>query len=381
MATIHGVCDERFAAVGKVLSNNIDSGADVGASVAVVLDGEFVVDIWGGSKDAEGTEPWEADTITNVWSTTKTMMALSALVLVDRGELDVFAKVAKYWPEFAANGKSDIEVRHLLSHTSGVSGWAQPFVVEDLYDWEKSTSVLAAQEPWWEPGSASGYHLISQGHLVGEVVRRITGQKLGAFFAQEIAGPLGADFHIGLAEQHHGRVADVIPPAPTEIDFATIDFNSVAMKSYMGPAPKAEVAWTKAWREADISAANGHGNARSVARVQSVVAGNGEVDGVRLLSPATVDLIFQQQAEGIDLVLAEPLRFGIGYALPPSLNMPNLPDGKICYWGGWGGSKIVVDVGRNLTIAYMMNRMDSGLLGDPRAADLVDAVYAACGRA
>ena len=380
MATIHGVCDERFAAVGKVLSDSIDSRADLGASVAVVLDGEFVVDIWGGSKDADHTEPWAQDTITNVWSTTKTMMALSALVLVDRGELDVFAPVSKYWPEFAANGKSGVEVRHLLSHTSGVSGWAQPFVIEDLYDWEKSTALLAAQEPWWEPGTASGYHLLSQGHLVGEVVRRITGQKLGAFFAQEIAGPLGADFHIGLAPEHHGRVSNVIPPAPTEIDFSTVDFTSVAMKSYTGPVPQAEVSWTSAWREADISAANGHGNARSVARVQSVVAGNGEVDGIRLLSPSTIDLIFQQQSQGIDLVLAEPLQFGIGYALPPSMEMANLPEGKICFWGGWGGSKIVVDVGRNLTIAYMMNRMVSGLLGDPRASDLVDAVYASVGR-
>ncbi|MBI5947075.1 MAG: beta-lactamase family protein [Chloroflexi bacterium] len=381
MADVHGTCDARFSAMRDLLSANIDSGADVGASVAVTLDGKPVVDIWGGWADTAKTKPWQADTITNVWSTTKTMTSIAALVLVDRGELDVFAPVAKYWPEFAANGKAAIEVRHLMSHTSGVSAWAQPVVVEDIYDWEKSTSMLARQAPWWEPGTASGYHALNQGHLVGEVIRRITGQSLGTFFAKEVAGPLGADFHIGLDPKEFHRVSNVVPPPPLPVDFAAMDPDSVAVKTFTGPAPDATVAWTEAWRRAEIGAANGHGNARSVARIQSVVACGGEVDGVRLLSPKTCELVLQEQANGVDLVLGIPARFGIGYGLPQAEMVPYIPDGRVCFWGGWGGSMIVIDQDKRMTVAYMMNRMEAGLVGDSRGAGLIEAAYAAIGAA
>ena len=207
-ATVHGECDERFAGVRSLLQGNLQRGADVGASVAITLDGEMVVDLWGGWADEARTRPWEADTITNVWSTTKTMTNLCALVLADAGELDLDGPVAKYWPEFAAAGKADrVLVRHLLAHTAGLPGWAEPITVEDLYDWEKATGLLAAQEPWWEPGTASGYHAVTQGYLVGELVRRVTGQSLGTFFRERLAGPLGADFHIGLDPAHIDRVA------------------------------------------------------------------------------------------------------------------------------------------------------------------------------
>ncbi|MBI2766387.1 MAG: beta-lactamase family protein [Chloroflexi bacterium] len=380
MTTVQGTCDDRFTAMRDLLQANLDSGADLGASVAVTLEGAPVVDLWGGWADAEKTRPWTADTITNVWSTTKTMTSLSALVLADRGELDVFAPVAKYWPEFAANGKGAIEVRHLMSHTSGVSAWAQPVVVEDIYDWEKSTSMLAAQAPWWEPGTASGYHALNQGHLVGEVIRRISGMSLGTFFAKEVAGPLGADFHIGLDPAEFHRVSNVVPPPPLPVDLSAMDPDSVAVKTFTGPAPDASVAWTEAWRRAEIGAANGHGNARSVARAQSVVANGGEVDGVRLLSPKTIDLIFQEQANGMDLVLGVPARFGIGYGLPDAVTFPYLlQDGRICFWGGWGGSLIIVDCDRRMTVSYMMNRMEAGVVGDPRGEGLVRAAYAAVG--
>jgi CubicO group peptidase (beta-lactamase class C family) len=379
MAEISGTYDPRFAAMADLLSASIDSGADVGASVAVTLDGEMVVDIWGGWADEAKTTPWEEHTITNVWSTTKTMMAVCALVLVDRGELDPNEKVAHYWPEFAANGKADIEVRHLLSHTSGVSAWAQPVEVDDIYDWEKSTAMLAAQAPWWTPGTASGYHALNQGHLVGEVIRRITGMKLGEFLAKEVAGPLGADFSIGLAPSEFGRVANVIPPPPLPIDFSTLDPEMVAVKTFTGPAPDASVAWTPEWRQADIGAANGHGNARSVARIQSIIANGGEVDGIRLMSPATIDRIFEVQASGIDQVLMIDSVFGLGYGLPGP-TYPYLPtDSKVCFWGGWGGSVIIVDTTRRMTIAYMMNRMESGLVGDLRGEALVRAAYDAIG--
>jgi CubicO group peptidase (beta-lactamase class C family) len=376
MAEVQGTFDPRFEKMAQILSANIDSGADVGASAAVMLDGELVVDIWGGWVDEAHSAPWGRDTITNVWSSTKTQMALCALMLVDRGLLDVDAPVANYWPEFAANGKEGVLVRHLLSHTSGVSGWDQPITVEDLYDWEKSTAKLAGQAPWWEPGTASGYHALNQGHLVGEVIRRITGKKLGEFFREEVAMPLGIDFHIGLPESEFGRVSNVIPPPPLPIDLATLDPNMIVVKTFTGPAPGAEASWTKEWRQADIGAANGHGNARSLAVAQSAISNGGVVHGTKLLSPDTIEQIFRVQAEGIDQVLMVPSKFGIGYGLP-SETFPFLAGRKICVWGGWGGSLVVNDLDHRMTITYVMNRMESGLVGDARGSALVEAAFAA----
>ena len=210
--SVGGFVAERFPAVREAFEQNLSSGADVGASFAATKGGELVVDIWGGWADEAKTRPWEKDTVVNVYSTTKTMTALTALLVADRGELDFTAPVAKYWPEFAANGKADIKVSHLMSHSSGLAGWEEKVTLEDMYDWEKVTALLAAQAPWWEPGTASGYHAISQGYLVGEVIRRITGRTVGTVFREEIAEPLGADFWIGLPASEDGRVAELIPP-------------------------------------------------------------------------------------------------------------------------------------------------------------------------
>jgi CubicO group peptidase (beta-lactamase class C family) len=377
MSDVQGSCDPRFEAMAEILAANLASGADVGASVAVHLDGECVVDLWGGWVDAEHSAPWQSDTITNVWSSTKTVMALAALVLVERGLLDLDAPVASYWPEFAANGKAGVLVRHLLGHTSGVSAWAQPVQVSDIYDWDKSTAMLAAQAPWWEPGTASGYHALNQGHLVGEVIRRIDGRKLGEFVRDEIAGPLGADFHIGLPPCEFGRVSNVIPPPPLPIDLTTLDPDMIVVKTFTGPAPDASESWTPEWRTADIGAANGHGNARSLGRIQHIVSNGGEVDGVRLLSPGTISQIFRVQAEGVDHVLMLPVKFGIGFAMPNE-STPHLPaDATVCFWGGWGGSAIINDLDHRMTITYVMNRMEEGLIGDERSFALIRAAFAA----
>src|SRR5438270_2765464 len=310
-AEISGHCDDRFAAVQQVLQENLDSGADLGASVAIFVDGEPVVDIWGGWADETRSRPWERDTLVNVYSTTKTMTALSALVLADAGDLDFNAPVSTYWPEFAAAGKDAVQVRHLMSHTAGLSGWAEPMQPTDLYDWEKATSLLAAQEPWWEPGTASGYHAITQGYLVGEVVRRITGQTIGSFFASEVAGPLGADFHIGTGPEHDSRIARVIPPPPLGIEGA--DPTSIAVRTLSNPPLSAEQSWEEGWRRAEIPAAGGHGNARSVVAVQTVLACGGEVGGHRFMSERGCEAVFGPQSSGVDLVLGVPLGFGMGY--------------------------------------------------------------------
>ena len=371
---VHGDCDERYAAVRTVLAHNLASGADLGASVAVYVDGEPVVDIWGGWSDETRTKPWERDTIVNVYSTTKTMTALSALTLADAGELDFNAPVSTYWPEFAAAGKDAVQVRHLMSHTAGLSGWAEPMQPDDLYDWEKSTSLLAAQEPWWTPGTASGYHAVTQGYLVGEVVRRITGQSLGTFFAKQIAEPLGADFHIGLDAADDHRVATLVAPPSLAQQMGDLPADSIVRRTFTNPVVEVAATADRAWRAAEIPAANGHGNARSVAAVQSVLACGGEARGVRLLSEAGCNRVFEEQSNGDDLVLGIPVRFGMGYGLA-SAQLPLGP--RTAFWGGYGGSVIVVDLDLRIAIAYVMNRMEAGLVGDTRGMGVVQAAVVA----
>ena len=364
MADVHGSNDPAFDAVRDELARTLDSGEELGAGIVVDVDGRVVVDIWGGWQDAERQTPWGEHTVTNVWSHTKMITNLAALVLADRGLLDPYAPVARYWPEFAANGKERIEVRHLLAHTSGVSGWDQPFRVEDMYDTEFATKQLAAQAPWWEPGTASGYHAQNQGHLVGELVRRTTGRSLTAFVADEIAGPLGADFRIGAADVDQARIAPVVPPPPLALE---IPPDSVAFKTFTGPAASAEAANTDAWRQAELGALNGHGNARSLNRILKALALDGTVDGVRLLSPETIALTLDEQSHGVDLVLGVPLRFGIGFALPETQTVPYIPQGRALYWGGWGGSVTIIDLDSRTTISYVMNLMGPGIIGSNRA--------------
>ena len=376
---VSGTFDARFTGIQETLEDNLASGEELGASIALDLDGQLLVDLWGGWRDEAQTQPWEQDTIVNVWSTTKTVTSLAMLTLVSRGQLDVYAPVARYWPEFAAAGKEAVEVRHLLSHTSGVSGLDQPATVEDLYDWDRSTARMAAQAPWWEPGSASGYHALNFGHLLGEVLRRITGRTLKTFVADELAGPLGADFQIGASERDEGRIAPVVPPPPLPFDLAAMDPESPAVRTFTGPGPDANTANTAAWRAADIGAANGHGNARSVARMLSAITLGGTTNGTRLLSAEAITTIFDRQSDGIDVVLGLPLRFGIGFGLPVPQTVPFIPEGQVCFWGGWGGSLIVMDLERRLTFSYMMNKMGAGIIGSPRAEAYLRAAYAALG--
>ncbi|MGZ4655672.1 MAG: serine hydrolase domain-containing protein [Blastococcus sp.] len=377
MPEVHGSCDDRFTGVRDAFARHLDAD-ELGASIAVDLDGQTVVDLWGGYRDEARTTPWTEDTLVNVWSTTKTVLNLAALMLVDRGELDPYAPVGDYWPEFSAKGKKNVEVRHLMAHTSGVSGWNPPFSIRDMYDWASSTERLALQRPWWEPDTASGYHANNQGHLVGEVIRRITGKTFKRFVAEEIAGPLGADFQVGAREGDWDRIAPVVPPPPPDVDFRTLDPESVMVKTYSGPVASAKAANSPEWRQADLGALNGHSNARGVLQVLRTMSLGGEAGGVRLLSPKTIDLVFEQQADGVDLVLGERFRWGMGYCLGSPV-IPYVPEGRTFFWGGWGGSLIVMDLDRRLTVSYMMNRMAPGILGSDRSRAYVEAVYAALG--
>jgi CubicO group peptidase (beta-lactamase class C family) len=371
MAEIEGKYEEQFKPVADALSRNLDSGADVGASVAVFIEGEPVVDIWGGYSDTDQTRRWEQDTLVNVFSTTKTMTFVCALMLADRGELDFDAPVTRYWPEFAAAGKDHVLVRHLLGHTAGLSGWEQPLVPEDLADWEKCTELLAAQEPWWEPGTASGYHAVTQGYLIGEVLRRITGSTIGTFFRSEVAEPLGADFFIGTPASEDGRVLPLIPPSAEETQKHVALLGELGVRTLINPPVAGETSSEEWWRRAEIPAAGGHGNARSVAAVQSVIACGGEVRGKRLLSEEGVRALFAEQSNGTDLVLGVPLRYGLGYGLS-SATLPMGPN--MCAWGGYGGSIVFNDLDTRTTFAYVMNRMEAGLVGDERGASIGIAV-------
>ncbi|NNN02136.1 MAG: beta-lactamase family protein [Acidimicrobiaceae bacterium] len=361
MSQVEGYTTEKFAELSQLLERNLDNGDDVGASVCVIHRGEVVCDIWGGHADAQKTLPWRNDTLVNVWSTTKTMTFLVTLMLSDRGELDFDAPVARYWPEFAANDKGSILVRHLMSHSSGLSGWDCLEETEGLADWNLSTSLLAAQHPWWDDRGTSGYHAVSQGYLLGEVVRRITGTSIGTFFKSEVADVLDADFHIGLNESDEPRVSLVIPPPPE--DLGSLDQNSIAYRTYTSPPLDATAPHHRWWREAEIPAANGHGNARSVATIQQIIANNGHANGYRFFSEKTGAMIFQVQTSGLDQVLGIDVNFGLGYGLS-SATTPLGPRG--CYWGGYGGSVIIMDQDLELTVAYMMNKMQSGLVGDMR---------------
>jgi CubicO group peptidase (beta-lactamase class C family) len=298
--------------------------------------------------------PWQRDTVVQVWSVSKTMAALTVLVLVDRGELDLDAPVASYWQEF---GRDDVLVRHLLAHTSGYAGWTEPLDVAGLLDLQLSERRLAEQEPWWEPGTASGYHMIAYGHLLDGLVRAATGVPLADQFRTLVAEPLGADFHLGVPEDALGRCADLIAPTTAAFDYGALPEGNLLVRTVVNPLLDVETGCNGAeFRRVSVAGINGHGNARSVALAQSVVSHGGEVGGVRLLSDATVDRIFEVQADGPDLVLMAPLRWGIGYGLP-SPTTPAIPDGRVCWWTGWGGSIVVNDLDRRVTIAYAMNRM------------------------
>ncbi|MFK8024477.1 MAG: serine hydrolase domain-containing protein [Ilumatobacter sp.] len=372
---IHGTVNPGFEGVRDAFEANFEQHGDVGASICATVGGEVVFDLWAGDATYDsGEADWQRDTIINVWSTTKTMSFLCCLMLADRGELDLDAPIANYWPEFAAAGKEGIATRHVMGHTAGLSGWDEPLEPHDFLDHDKLVRLHAAQAPWWEPGSASGYHAISQGYLLGEIVKRVSGRSLGTYFADEIAGPLGADFHIGTGVEHDDRIAHVIPPS-AGLDTADADPAGIAVRTLANPPLDAAFSSTQEWRRAEIPAAGGHGNARSVAMIHAITANGGTVGGREYISQVGLDRIFDVQAEGPDQVLGEHLKLGMGFGLPsPTLPLPNE---RCCYWGGWGGSMAIIDMDAKLSFSYVMNKMAQTTTGDPRGAGTLLATYAA----
>ena len=373
---IGGTCKPGFEAVQDAFEANFAEGLEVGAAAAVTLDGEFVVDIWGGGADTDGT-PWQRNTIVNVYSTTKTMAATCMLMLADRGELDFDAPVARYWPEFAQNGKEGVLVSHVMAHTAGVPGFDPPLTnVEQLYDLEAVAANLAAQAPWWEPGTAPGYHAISQGNLQSEILYRITGRRMADWFRTEVAEPLGADFWMSLPASKDHRVAALVPPVfsgdKLTINGQEVSADSIAVKAILSVPMTATEPATREWRAAEIPAAGGFGNARGIARIHSALACGGAVNGVHLMSEAGARRALEEQIDGIDQVLMVRMRHGLGFGFQLGETFTTEP-GQM-FWGGWGGSLAAVDLDNRLSVAYVMNRMDSDLMGDVRGRRIVDAV-------
>ena len=372
---IHGHCDDRFGALREEFERNFTERGDVGASFAATVEGEMVVDIWGGHRNESRSLPWEENSIVNVFSTTKTMTAFCALMLIDSGELEVEEKVSSYWPEYAQNGKENTLVRHFMGHTAGLPGFGEPLTLDQYYDWDSVIHVLERQEPWYEPGTICAYHALTQGYLVGELIRRISGLSLGSFFRERVARRVEADFHIGLDPVEFDRTAEILDGGPMEMPDG-VEIPDFYQGRVDGTPELSQAVWNSSgWRQAESPAANGHGNARGVVRAQTAVANGGSAFGITLMSQKTIDQIFNDQGE----IAGVGTSHGIGYGLGIGIGGPEAwgaPEGtKGCFWGGAGGSSITLDHSHRACFSYVMNQMSNDLLGDVRARSLGIGFY------
>lgn len=406
---VHGSCDPRFENVRRVFTRKLEARDEVGAAIAFTLNGESVVDLWGGyyasdkasdktSDKASGDaakEPreWERDTIVNTYSTTKGMTAICAHRLVEQGRLDLDAPVAQYWPEFAAAGKAQIPVRWLLSHQSGLPAIRKVLAPETLFDWTAMCTALAEETPWWKPGTQHGYHPVTYGFLVGEVVRRIDGRSVGQIFREDVAAPLAADFHIGLDVAHDRRVSNLIggiappKPKPGATPAFTIkgpmgdflrdmtDPTTMVGAAFNNPRIPPNAVNTRAWRAAEIPAANGHGSARALARIYGALASGGEIDGVRILERDSIERARTEQVSGPDATLGQmPMRYGLGFMLRSDF-MPLSPSPNAFGHPGAGGSIGMADPDAGVGFGYVMNKMQMGLVGGATAFAVIKAFF------
>ena len=376
-ASVQGTCDPQFSGVRDAFAAGFADGRELGASLAIEIDGASALDLWGGHTRADRTHSWERDTIACSFSCTKGLAAIALLMLVDRGVVDLDAPVAKWWPEFGAAGKDTIPVRWLLTHEAGMSAISRPMPFGSLSDWEAMTDALAAEAPSWEPGTAHGYHGVTFGHLVGEVLRRADGRTIGAFLHDEIAAPLGIDCFLGLPESEEARTADMsielVEGAPTFFSHWKPD--GLGPKSFGNPPDCNVIEHTnsRAFREAEIAAANAHTNARALARIYGAL-GRGDI-----LSPALVEEAGRIHVDGHDVVMDLPTRFGLGFEI-------TMPEGEFSFGpgprsfghNGSGGSLGFIDPDAGVAFGYVMNRMQwTTRRDDERWFPILDALYTA----
>ena len=387
---VHGTCDPRFARVREAFAENFPKHNELGASVAVLVDGRVVVDLWGGFADSERHRPWGRDTIVNAFSVGKGVLSICLLLLVDRGLIDLDAAVARYWPEFAAAGKDRVTVRQLITHQAGLPAVRPDLPDYAMYDWNLMTSALATETPWWEPGTRHGYHVNTFGFLVGEVVRRASGLSPGAFLAKELAGPLGADYLIGVGAEHDHRVAEFV--WSTELSTEAMQFDPFTL----GPAMMSPEEWMRmrayfnprgvsghgvvndvAWRRAQCPSTNGHGTALGVARLYDMVASRGVVDGQRYVSDDLISEAAREQVAGPDAIFEKPSRFGLGFQLATAERPIGPSDGVVAHFGV-GGAAGFADPVAGVAFGYVMNRMGPRFI-NPTNRALINALYECLG--
>lgn len=374
--TVQGDVARGFEPVRDAFAANFERTGDyaeVGAALCVYRRGEMVVDLWGGHADAARSKPWAADTLVNVWSTTKTATAVAIARCVDSGLIAYDQPVSDVWPEFAQAGKGAITVAQVMSHQAGLPGFVEPTTLDDLYDWDLVTGRLAAQAPVFEPGALSSYHAATYGFLAGEIVRRVAGRTVGTLLREDVFGPLAADFHIGLLASEDARVAELIAadnPAVVPLDQLPLPVRL----GLSNPAQDPARVNTRAWRAAELPALNGHASAHGVARLCAALAEGGALDGARILSPATLSRMTAIASDRDDLLLGFNPQWGMGV-------IHNLigvygPNPRTFGHSGWGGSFGCADPDARVAIGYVMNHMGPELVGDPRGKGLADMLYA-----
>lgn len=374
---IDGVCDARFARVRDAFAANFTERGEVGAAVTVCVGGEVRVDLWGGWSDGARSTAWRRETLVDFFSVGKPLAALCALILVERGRVNLDAPIARLWPEFAGSGKEKITLRQMLSHRAGLPAIRAALPDGAMLDWNVMVRALERQSPWWEPGTAHGYHVNTFGYLVGEVVRRASDETIGSFLRREISGPLGADVHIGLPDSEHARVAKYLWPDanPARPPDPLGDDDLMKWNAYWNPPGFSGAGWvnTAEWRRAEMPSTNGHGTARGVARIYAALARGGAIGGVRIVDPATLRAATTEHSAGPDRIAGRPSRFGLGFQLTQAERPLGPNPGAFGHFGA-GGSLGFADPAAEIAFGYVMNQMGARWQ-NPRTRALIDAVY------
>lgn len=379
MARVHGFALAGYESVREAFAASFDEHGEIGAACSLYRRGRLVVDLWGGLADSSSGRPWQEDTLVLVFSATKGVTAICVHRLAERGEIDLDAPIADAWPDFAAQGKGAITARQVLCHRAGLAAVDGELTLAQVLAWDPVVAAIAAQQPNWEPGTAHGYHARSFGWILGELVRRATGRSLGAWLADEIAKPLGLDIFVGLPERLLGRTARIIPPEGGSDRVAEI-LGSSSLTARVMNGPSELFHYDEMWNRPDLLAAempssNGVADARSLARLYAATIG--DVDGIRLLSPSTLEAACRPHSDGPDRVILVPSRFGVGFGLPPFLSPAC--GARAFGHSGAGGSLAFADPDAEIGFGYVMNEMRFDPHGDPRAAALVEAVYRSLG--
>ncbi len=373
---IDGFCDPKFDALRDAFEENIENRGEPGAAIALSVDGRVVADLWGGWRNALRTEAWRRDTLVNFFSVSKALCTICVLRLVERDKIDLDAPVARYWPDFAQANKETITLRQILSHRAGLPSIREALPEGAALDWARITGALERQKPWWEPGTAHGYHVNTFGFLVGEIVRRVSGKTVGTMLREEVAGPLGADVHIGLPLVEHDRVADFLwPAAPSGHGMPGAE-DLMRFNAYWNPPGISGGSWVNRadWRLAEVPSTNGHGTARGIARVYAALAHRGHAEGVSILSSATLDDATTEHSAGHDLINQRPSRFGLGFQLTQPERPLGPNPGAYGHFGA-GGSLGFCDPEAGVAFGYITSEMGPRWQ-NPRNKALIDAIYA-----